>query len=111
MTRAERLGEAGMTRNRRLGTRLAGCVAGLALLGSLGCQSYIGGMTLPSPHYLKQRPSYIEPASQFPLPKELAQQQAAYAAANMSVNGATPSTEATPPAPTMPTPIPPAPVK
>jgi hypothetical protein len=91
-----------MTRNRRLGTRLASGVAALALLGSLGCQTYMGGMTLPSPHYLKQRPSYLEPASQYPLPKELAQQQAAYAAANLSINGASTTADTAPPAPNMP---------
>jgi len=61
-----------------------GWLAGLGCLwvaGSTGCQTNIGGMTLPSAYYLKQKPSYIAPGPEFPLPKELAQQQAAAAAA------------------------------
>lgn len=94
-----------MTQERRLATKVLGCLAGLAIVGSVGCQTYIGGMTLPSAYYLKQKPSYISPASQFPLPRELAQQQAAAAAAGLSVNGATPSSDMpvpNSPAPAMP---------
>lgn len=77
-----------MTREPRQRTTIGAGLVGLLLLGSVGCQTYMGGMTLPSAYYLKQKPSYIAPASQFPLPRELAQQQAAYAASGLSVNGA-----------------------
>lgn len=95
-----------MTRKRLWTSAWCGA-ASLLLLGSTGCQTYIGGMTLPSAYYLKQKPSYIQPASQFPLPRELAQQQAAYAASNMSVNGAAPAAGGgsdAPPAPNVPAP-------
>ena len=39
-----------------------------------GCQTYpagFGGMTLPSPHYLKHYPQYFPPDPPFPLPREL----------------------------------------
>ncbi len=56
-------------------------LAGLALsagLGlSLGCQTWVGGMTLPSGHYLKDSPDYLTPGPQFPLGNELAAMQAA----------------------------------
>jgi hypothetical protein len=43
---------------------------------SAGCQTYLGGMTLPSNDYLRDNPDYIAPAPQFKLPRELAAQQA-----------------------------------
>lgn len=56
--------------------------AGLALVLVLplfmGCQTSIGGMTLPSPHYLKDSPDYIPKSPDFPLPNELNSQQRAY---------------------------------
>ena len=45
-----------------------GCVA------LTGCQTYpagFGGMTLPSPHYLKHYPQYFSPDPPFPLQREL----------------------------------------
>lgn len=39
-----------------------------------GCQTYpagFGGMTLPSPHYLKHYPQYFPPDPPFPLQREL----------------------------------------
>ena len=39
-----------------------------------GCQTYpagFGGMTLPSPHYLKHYPQYFPPDDRFPLQREL----------------------------------------
>lgn len=47
----------------------------LVLLCGLGCQTWEGGMTLPSPHYLKDSPDYIPPKRQFDLPKELLHMQ------------------------------------
>jgi hypothetical protein len=40
-------------------------VAGLS-----GCQTYTGGMTLPSPHYLNHYPTYFPPDPPFPLQRE-----------------------------------------
>ncbi len=55
---------------------LAGGVAGVGLgcVGLAGCQTYpagMGGMTLPSPHYLKHYPQYFTPEQAFPLQREL----------------------------------------
>jgi hypothetical protein len=54
---------------------------GLVLAGSLaltaGCQTYLGGMTLPSNDYLRDNPDYIQPMPNFKLPREAAAQQAA----------------------------------
>jgi hypothetical protein len=64
--------------------RQCGKLAMLAMLGaSVGCQTHIGGMTLPSPYYLKEKPDYITPASQFPLPNELHSMKAAAAQDNV----------------------------
>jgi hypothetical protein len=43
----------------------------LALSSSIGCQTSIGGMTLPSPHYLDHYPQYFPPDPDFPLEREL----------------------------------------
>ena len=41
-----------------------------------GCQTWMGGMTLPSPHYLEHHnPQYFPAEPQFPLPRELAYQE------------------------------------
>ena len=55
---------------------LAGGVAGVGLgcVALTGCQTYpagFGGMTLPSPHYLKHYPQYTPPEPVFPLQREL----------------------------------------
>lgn len=57
---------------RRTIQSIAGCAGlglGLAVLG--GCQTHTGGMTLPSPHYLKHRPQYFPPDPAFPLQREV----------------------------------------
>ena len=43
------------------------CVAGATLCVSAlsGCQTYFGGMTLPSPHYLQHYPTYFPPDPPF----------------------------------------------
>lgn len=58
------------------------CLAGVgfALLSLCGCQTYMSGMTLPSPHYLQHPPQYLPPSPVFPLSRELAGQEAAAAA-------------------------------
>jgi len=46
----------------------------VAVAALTGCQSYpagAGGMTLPSPHYLKHYPQYQPPSPPFPLQREL----------------------------------------
>lgn len=47
---------------------------GIAVTALTGCQTYpagFGGMTLPSPHYLKHYPQYFPPDPPFPLQQEL----------------------------------------
>jgi hypothetical protein len=55
-----------------------GCLAALGFLltTASGCQTNFGGMTLPSGHYLEHLPQYIPPSPPYPLPNELARQQA-----------------------------------
>jgi hypothetical protein len=52
--------------------------AGLA--SATGCQTWFGGMTLPSGHYLEHQPQYFAPSPPYPLSRELAQQEATWAA-------------------------------
>ena len=47
---------------------------GVGVVALTGCQTYpagFGGMTLPSPHYLKHQPQYFPPDPAFPLQREL----------------------------------------
>jgi len=48
-------------------------VAGLSVL--TGCQSQIGGQTLPSPHYLTDDVQYFAPTGEMPLQREAAVMQ------------------------------------
>jgi hypothetical protein len=77
--------------NRRIGWR---GVAGLLVAGSLalatGCQTWLGGMTLPSSHYLQDNPDYIPKGPSFPLEREAAAMQAA--ARNVTPPGPVPGT-------------------
>jgi hypothetical protein len=57
-------------RARLLTLAALGLSAGL----STGCQTWFGGMTLPSPHYL---PQYFPEEPQFPLTRELSYQEEA----------------------------------
>jgi hypothetical protein len=50
---------------------------GLAMSALAGCQTWMGGMTLPSGHYLEHLPQYFPEEPDFPLPKELAYQEEA----------------------------------
>jgi hypothetical protein len=50
---------------------------GLALSGLTGCQTWMGGMTLPTGHYLEHLPQYFPQEPDFPLPRELATQEEA----------------------------------
>ncbi len=57
---------------RRTIQTVAGCVGlVLAVTVTSGCQTHTGGMTLPSPHYLKHRPQYFPPDPAFPLQREV----------------------------------------
>ncbi|MCS7167742.1 MAG: hypothetical protein RMI91_05680 [Gemmatales bacterium] len=47
----------------------------LFVVGGFGCQTWEGGMTLPSPHYLRDSPDYVPRKSTFDLPNELLQMQ------------------------------------
>ena len=60
-------------KTRRL-ARLAAAL-GVALTGLTGCQTWYGGMTLPSGRYLEHYPQYFAPDPQHPLPRELASQE------------------------------------
>jgi hypothetical protein len=79
-------GEAEMTRRCR--GVVGGVVVALGLCLSAGCQTWLGGMTLPSGQYLTDNPDYVPPGPSFPLPRELAAQQAA-AKASEGTGGAT----------------------
>ncbi len=59
-----------VTQRRGLARLTAGL--GVALLGLCGCQTYYGGMTLPSGRYLEHYPQYFAPEPNHPLPRELA---------------------------------------
>jgi len=50
-------------------------VAAALGIGLSGCQTWVGGMTLPSPRYLEHYPQYLPPDPSFPLPRELASQE------------------------------------
>ena len=81
------------------------CVAGfgLALAALSGCQAWTSTtyQTLPSGRYLEHPPQYIPPSPPFPLPRELAAQEAAAAgaAAAAAPNGAEPLPPGVPPPP------------
>jgi hypothetical protein len=73
---------------------------GLSVITLSGCQTWTSGMTLPSGFYLQHAPQYFPPSPPFPLPRELASQEAAAAAA---LAGAAPGA-----AVPLPVPVPPA---
>jgi hypothetical protein len=55
-------------RERLLVLSAVGLIAGMLT----GCQTWMGGMTLPSPHYLEHHnPQYFPQEPQFPLPNEM----------------------------------------
>ena len=63
-----------MSDARRTMTKLAAFAAlGTGVVVATGCQTPpagFGGMTLPSPHYLKHYPQYFAPDPTFPLQRE-----------------------------------------
>ena len=69
-------------------------IIGCSLAGSVGCQTHIAGMTLPSGYYLEHHPQYFPQEPSFPLPRELATMQAqstAAAEAQAASGGALPA--------------------
>lgn len=50
------------------------CALGLAM-ALTGCQTWVGGMTLPTPHYLEHPAQYFRPDPVFPQQRELARQE------------------------------------
>src|SRR5262245_48103142 len=73
---------------------------GCLMVGGVGCQTWVGGMTLPSPDYLRDKPDYIAPAPLYKHSRELASMQRAMDEANPEMN----RFPARPPLPTVPTP-------
>lgn len=72
----------------------------LALTSLTGCQTWFGGLTLPSGRYLERHyPQYFSPDPDFPLPRELASQEDPDGAARRG-GGAAPAPA--PPAPPVP---------
>ncbi len=55
--------------------RLLGLLGVAVSLASVGCQTNIAGMTLPSGRYLDHPPQYFPPDPDFPLTRELATQE------------------------------------
>jgi hypothetical protein len=52
---------------------------GLTMAAASGCQTWEGGMTLPTGRYLEHPPQFFPSDPVFPLERELAAQQATYA--------------------------------
>ena len=52
------------------------CGVALAALSATGCQSHIGGQTLPSGHYLTDDVQYFAPGPEFKLSREAAAMKA-----------------------------------
>jgi hypothetical protein len=48
---------------------------GLAAAMLSGCQTWVAGMTLPSPHYLEHSPQFFPPSPPYPHSRELAFQE------------------------------------
>lgn len=82
---------------------------GLVLLALCGCQTWMAGMTLPSPRYLQHPPQYIPPSPPFPLPRELSAQEAVAAAPALGAPPAVPLPPPVPPAAGAPAPAGPGP--
>ena len=62
---------------RRCRVAVGGLLVGLGMILAAGCQTWIGGQTLPSGDYLRDNPDYIPKGPSFPLQRELANQNAA----------------------------------
>jgi hypothetical protein len=62
---------------RRLGRYLLAGLGLMAALGLTGCQSDVGGQTLPSPYYMGDDVQYFPPGPEFKLSQEAAAQKTA----------------------------------
>lgn len=62
---------------------LTGLALGLGLLS--GCQTYFGGMTLPTGHYLEHPPTYAPESPPYPFARELSAMQAQAAQAEVGL--------------------------
>jgi hypothetical protein len=60
---------------RCLGRKWVGLTLSLGLGLLTGCQTWLGGMTLPSPDYLSDKPDYVPRSPSFPLGRELSTMQ------------------------------------
>lgn len=56
--------------------RWAGLLGGLGMLAATGCQSDIGGQTLPSPYWQSDDVQYFAPGAEFKLSREAAAMKA-----------------------------------
>lgn len=88
-----------MITTRRWLPGLAGTL-GVALLGLCGCQTYYGGMTLPTGRYLQHYPQYFPADPSHPLPREMADMEDPEGAARRAGIGAGGAVQ--PPAPPVP---------
>lgn len=84
-------------------TRMLLAGAALALAGLTGCQTWFGGLTLPSGRYLDSHfPQYFSPDPQHPLQRELANQEDPEGAARRAGGGGGVVPAPAPPAPPVP---------
>lgn len=60
-----------MKPTRQLSTVLCLCGCAWVALGSTGCQSTVGGQTLPSAYYLRDDVQYFPPGPEFILAKQV----------------------------------------
>ena len=84
-----------MRTNRRWAARVA-ALLGLTLTCASGCQTVMGGMTLPTGRYLEHYPQYFAPDPAFPLPRELASQEDPAGAGGPVLGGPAPFAPAAP---------------
>lgn len=66
----------GSNNDRRSWRSLLLGLAALSVIGLTGCQTDVGGQTLPSPYYLQDDVQYFPPGPEFKLSKEAAAQKA-----------------------------------
>jgi hypothetical protein len=88
---------------------VAGLGLGVAVTAVTGCQTYpagFGGLTLPSPHYLKHYPQYFPPDPPFPLQRELESMQAPELLLGPRAGGVLPGPAPLPPGAEIPPPAP-----
>jgi hypothetical protein len=65
----------GNMKNRTWAQAAGAATLGMVLSGLTGCQTWVGGLTLPSGRYLEHQPQFFPPSPSFPLSRELATQE------------------------------------